>query len=82
MARIPGTRKKPGKAPESPGVTRGTRTAPYPRMKMDTTTNALELLMSQHEEVESLIEKTERYCTVLQTLTEPPKIETELATGG
>ncbi|MFL5866763.1 MAG: OsmC family protein [Thermoleophilaceae bacterium] len=34
------------------------------------------------EEVNSLIEKTERYCTVLQTLTEPPKVETELATGG
>jgi uncharacterized OsmC-like protein len=30
-------------------------------------------------EVESLIEKTERYCTVLQTLVNPPPVETELA---
>ncbi len=27
------------------------------------------------EEIESLIEKTERYCVVLQTLTEPPSVE-------
>jgi Predicted redox protein, regulator of disulfide bond formation len=31
------------------------------------------------EELEKLIEKTERYCTVLQTLREPPSIEAELA---
>ena len=31
------------------------------------------------EELEKLIEKTERYCTVLQTLREPPPIEAELA---
>ena len=31
------------------------------------------------EELASLIEKTERYCTVLQTLREPPGIEVELA---
>src|SRR3984893_3768193 len=29
------------------------------------------------EELASLLEKTERYCTVLQTLREPPRIETE-----
>ena len=28
-------------------------------------------------ELEKLIEKTERYCTVLQTLTDPPTVETE-----
>src|ERR687886_716294 len=31
------------------------------------------------EELESLIEKTERYCTVLQTLTTPPRLETSVA---
>lgn len=31
-------------------------------------------------QLEALIEKTERYCTVLQTLTEPPRIEAQLAT--
>jgi uncharacterized OsmC-like protein len=30
------------------------------------------------EQLESLFEKTERYCTVLQTLTSPPAIESEL----
>jgi uncharacterized OsmC-like protein len=30
------------------------------------------------EQLASLHEKTERYCTVLQTLTSPPRIETEL----
>jgi uncharacterized OsmC-like protein len=30
------------------------------------------------EQLRSLVEKTERYCTVLQTLTEPPLIEAEL----
>jgi uncharacterized OsmC-like protein len=29
-----------------------------------------------HEQVESLIAKTERYCTVLQTLRNPPPVET------
>ncbi len=31
------------------------------------------------EQLTSLHEKTERYCTVLQTLREPPDIESELA---
>ena len=31
------------------------------------------------EQLDSLIEKTERYCTVLQTLTAPPRIEAQLA---
>jgi len=31
------------------------------------------------EQLESLHEKTERYCTVLQTLTSPPKIESTLS---
>jgi uncharacterized OsmC-like protein len=30
------------------------------------------------EQLQSLIEKTERYCTVLQTLTSPPPIESDL----
>jgi uncharacterized OsmC-like protein len=30
------------------------------------------------EQLESLVQKTERYCTVLQTLTTPPPIESEL----
>ena len=30
------------------------------------------------EQLESLFQKTERYCTVLQTLTTPPPIESEL----
>jgi uncharacterized OsmC-like protein len=30
------------------------------------------------EQLRSLVKKTERYCTVLQTLTEPPRIEAEL----
>jgi len=30
------------------------------------------------EELDSLFEKTERYCTVLQTLTSPPPIESQL----
>ena len=33
------------------------------------------------EQLESLFEKTERYCTVLQTLTSPPQIESELVRG-
>jgi uncharacterized OsmC-like protein len=28
------------------------------------------------EQIESLVEKTERYCTVLQTLKDPPEIKT------
>src|SRR5215207_1313479 len=32
------------------------------------------------EQLESLLEKTERYCTVLQTLLHPPRIETGAAT--
>jgi uncharacterized OsmC-like protein len=31
------------------------------------------------EQLEALLEKTERYCTVLQTLVRPPRIETQLA---
>ena len=31
------------------------------------------------EEIASLVEKTERYCTVLQTLRQPPKIEATLS---
>ena len=31
------------------------------------------------EQLASLHEKTERYCTVLQTLRSPPKIESELS---
>ena len=30
------------------------------------------------EDLASLFQKTERYCTVLQTLTTPPPIESEL----
>ena len=30
------------------------------------------------EQLESLLEKTERYCTVLQTLLDPPPVQTEL----
>jgi uncharacterized OsmC-like protein len=33
---------------------------------------------ASEEQLRSLVEKTERYCTVLQTLTEPPRIEAEL----
>ncbi len=33
-------------------------------------------------ELESLHQKTERYCTVLQTLASPPELLTELITGG
>src|SRR5688572_18604351 len=29
------------------------------------------------DEIASLIDKTERYCTVLQTLREPPRVESE-----
>jgi uncharacterized OsmC-like protein len=32
------------------------------------------------EQLESLHEKTERYCTVYQTLLSPPRIETTLST--
>jgi uncharacterized OsmC-like protein len=31
------------------------------------------------EELDALVEKTERYCTVLQTLTVPPRVDTTLA---
>jgi uncharacterized OsmC-like protein len=34
---------------------------------------------AEPQQLDSLIEKTERYCTVLQTLLEPPAIETVLA---
>jgi uncharacterized OsmC-like protein len=34
------------------------------------------------EEIESLIRKTERYCTVLQTLREPPEIELVAPSAG
>jgi uncharacterized OsmC-like protein len=34
------------------------------------------------EQLESLIEKTERYCTVLQTLRHPPPVEAEIASAG
>ena len=34
------------------------------------------------EELEGLISKTERYCTVLQTLRQPPEVETRLAARG
>jgi len=33
---------------------------------------------ASEEQLASLVEKTERYCTVLQTLTEPPRIEAQL----
>jgi uncharacterized OsmC-like protein len=33
---------------------------------------------ASEEQLRSLVEKTERYCTVLQTLTEPPRIEADL----
>jgi uncharacterized OsmC-like protein len=33
-------------------------------------------------EVDSLREKTERYCTVLQTLRQPPPVDARLAAGG
>src|SRR4051794_24964250 len=33
---------------------------------------------ASEEQLRSLVEKTERYCTVLQTLTAPPRIEAEL----
>jgi uncharacterized OsmC-like protein len=33
------------------------------------------------EQLEELMVKTERYCTVLQTLTDPPKIEAQLVTA-
>jgi len=35
---------------------------------------------ASEEQLASLIEKTERYCTVLQTLAEPPRIEAQLVT--
>jgi uncharacterized OsmC-like protein len=31
------------------------------------------------EQLAALIEKTERYCVVLQTLTDPPRLETSVA---
>jgi uncharacterized OsmC-like protein len=34
---------------------------------------------ASEEEIASLIEKTERYCTVLQTLREPPAIDSATA---
>jgi uncharacterized OsmC-like protein len=34
------------------------------------------------EQLEALLEKTERYCVVLQTLQSPPLIETSVVTGG
>jgi uncharacterized OsmC-like protein len=34
------------------------------------------------EELRSLISKTERYCTVLQTLRQPPAVDTQVAAGG
>jgi uncharacterized OsmC-like protein len=37
---------------------------------------------ASQEEIESLRRKTERYCTVLQTLTRPPAIRTEFVAGG
>jgi uncharacterized OsmC-like protein len=37
---------------------------------------------ASQEEIESLQRKTERYCTVLQTLTRPPAIRTEFVAGG
>ncbi len=35
---------------------------------------------ASEEQLASLVDKTERYCTVLQTLTEPPRIEAQLVT--
>jgi uncharacterized OsmC-like protein len=35
---------------------------------------------ASEEDLRMLVEKTERYCTVLQTLTEPPRIHAELVT--
>lgn len=34
------------------------------------------------DELASLVERTERYCEVLQTLTDSPRIETRLASPG
>ena len=60
LARIRAGRKKPGTGAAGRGldVARGTRAALSARMKNDTT-NALELLMAQHEEVDALIEEIE-----------------------
>lgn len=35
---------------------------------------------ASEDQLRSLMDKTERYCTVLQTLTEPPRIEAQLVT--
>jgi uncharacterized OsmC-like protein len=36
---------------------------------------------ASQEQLDALIEKTERYCVVLQTLRTPPHIETSVLTG-
>lgn len=59
LARIRAARKKPGAAPARPGAAVARALHRPAHMKKDITTNALELLMSQHEEVESLIEQIE-----------------------
>jgi uncharacterized OsmC-like protein len=42
---------------------------------------AVEAPAAAEEEVAALLAKTERYCTVLQTLLDPPPIETALSPG-
>jgi uncharacterized OsmC-like protein len=42
---------------------------------------AIEAQDADAEQIESLIAKTERYCTVLQTLERPPKIELHVGTA-
>jgi uncharacterized OsmC-like protein len=37
---------------------------------------------ASQEQLAALREKTERYCVVLQTLTDPPRIETTVSSGG
>jgi len=37
---------------------------------------------ASEEQLESLLAKTERYCTVLQTLVDPPPVEVQLAAPG
>jgi uncharacterized OsmC-like protein len=42
----------------------------------------IEAPRASEEEISSLISKTERYCTVLQTLREPPAVETSVSAKG
>jgi uncharacterized OsmC-like protein len=38
--------------------------------------------LASQEQLAALHERTERYCVVLQTLTNPPRVETTVASGG